>query len=138
MWFKNHSTTKAAWPGGEIARGGAENDNCGAYNLTRLAVMPRWSFQPLVLRRPKAALFWVGRNLFASNNGSICQLVFPFSYRRRDFGSDAHAADRHLFVENTLRVGSIGTISQTRAENDFIFPVGASKPERLSRHSIQF
>jgi hypothetical protein len=33
MWLKNHSATKAAWLGGEIARGGAENDNCGAYNI---------------------------------------------------------------------------------------------------------
>jgi hypothetical protein len=65
-------------------------------------------------------------------------LVFPFSYRRRDFGSDAHAADRYLFVENSLRVGSLGTISQTRSKNNFVFPVGASQPEQLRRRFIQF
>jgi hypothetical protein len=77
-------------------------------------------------------------HLFARNSGGICQLVFPFSYRRRDFGDDAHAAGRHLFVENTLHVGSAGTIPQTRAENDFVFSVGASKHERLNRRFIQF
>jgi len=55
----------------------------------------------------------------------------------RDFGDDAHAADRHLFVENTLPVGSAGTIPQTRAENDFVFSAGASKHEQLNRRFIQ-
>jgi len=59
MWFKNHSTTKAAWPGGEIARGGAENDNCGAYDLTRFAVMPRWSFRPLYFADQRQRYFGV-------------------------------------------------------------------------------
>jgi hypothetical protein len=37
-----------------------------------------------------------------------------------------------------LHVGSAGTIPQTSAENDFVFSVGASKPERLNRRFIQF
>ena len=52
------------------------------------------------------------------------------------FGDDAHGADRHLFVENTLHVGSAGTIPQTGADNDFVFSVGASKHERLNRRFI--
>ena len=42
-----------------------------------------------------------------------------------------------IFVENTLHVGSAGTIPQTSAENNFVFSVGASKHERLNRRFIQ-
>jgi hypothetical protein len=59
MWLKNHYTTEAAWPGGKIVRGGAENDNCGAYDLTRFAVMPRWSFRPLYFADQRQRYFGV-------------------------------------------------------------------------------
>ena len=43
----------------------------------------------------------------------------------RDSRGGAHVAGRDLFVENTLCVGSFGTVPTSRAKNNCAFPVGA-------------